>query len=76
MQTTCLDFNVEQSAFTKDHIREIEKFNKFEKEKAEQHFDEVATYYEQIYTRVGYLDPVKCSEWAVKVIDKEMLRPE
>ena len=71
-----LNFQVEQSAFTSDHIREIEKFNKFEKEKAEEHFDAVALNYEQIYTRVGYPDPVKCAEWTKKVCETECLRPE
>tara|TARA_B110000305_G_C19045771_1_gene450359 strand:+ start:194 stop:298 length:105 start_codon:yes stop_codon:yes gene_type:complete len=34
MQTT-LNFEIEQSSFTSAHIKEIEKFNKFDKEKAE-----------------------------------------
>ena len=75
MQTT-LNFEIEQSSFTSAHIKEIEKFNKFDKEKAESHFDEVALNYEQIYTRVGYPDPAKCADWTKKVCDMECLRPE
>lgn len=71
-----LDFNIEQSKYTRDHIVALEKFNKYEKADREKHFDEVASNYENIYTRVGYDDPEKCANWTKYFADEECLMPE
>jgi len=55
-----LDFNTNH--FTKDHVREFERFNKFDKNRATQHFDNAALNYEGVYLRAGYPDPWKCAE--------------
>ena len=54
-----LDFTGE---LTTAHINEMEKFNKFEKAKVEEHYDKLSINYEDIYLRVGYPDPKKCQE--------------
>ena len=43
----------------KEHIREMEAYNKFDKDKLEEHYDKVALNYEQLYLRCGYPDPKK-----------------
>ena len=67
--TEQLDFNTNH--FNKDHIREFERFNKFDKAKCAQHFDNAAMNYEGVYLRAGYPDPWKCAEF-VSELSKEM----
>ena len=50
-----LDFTSE--SFDKAQVAEMEKFNKFDKDKVEQHYDSVAANYDGIYLRAGYPDP-------------------
>jgi len=40
----------------------MEKFNKYDKENAAQHYDKLALNYDSIYQRAGYPDPSKCAE--------------
>ena len=56
-----LDFNTD--TFGSAHVAEMEKFNKFDKEKVAQHYDNVATNYDGIYLRAGYPDPEKCADF-------------
>lgn len=49
--------------FSKDHVREFERYNKFDKTKCAQHFDNAALNYEGVYLRAGYPDPWKCAEF-------------
>jgi hypothetical protein len=56
-----LDFNT--THFQKEHIKEFERFNKFEKSKASEHYDNAANNYEGVYLRAGYPDPWKVAEF-------------
>lgn len=58
--STTLDFTAQH--LTGAHIREMEKFNKYDKKNLEAHFDSVADNYEGIYKRAGYPDPQKCTD--------------
>jgi hypothetical protein len=42
-----------------EHIKEMEKHNKFAKNEVESHFDDVALNYESCYLNAGYPDPKK-----------------
>ena len=66
-----LDFTGE---LTPVHVAEMEKFNKYDPSKVEEHFDEVSCNYEQIYLRAGYPDPKKVQE-AVSEIQKTTFTP-
>jgi len=63
-----LDFDT--AHFNKDHIREFERFNKFDKAKCAQHFDNAAVNYEGVYLRAGYPDPWKCAEYVEEFSQK------
>jgi len=56
-----LDFNTD--TFDRGHVAEMEKFNKFPKERVAEHYDSVAANYDGIYLRAGYPDPEKCAEF-------------
>jgi len=71
-----LDFSMSSLNFSGEHVREMEKFNKYEAKDCEAHYDEVAKYYEAIYTRVGFPDPTKCAEWAARCVQSECIPPE
>jgi uncharacterized protein (DUF1015 family) len=58
--TIVLDWNVER--LTPAHIKEFERYNKYEKKNRVQHFDSLASNYEQLYLRAGYPDPSKVAE--------------
>merc|ERR1712176_49369 len=64
-----LDFDTNH--FSKDHIREFERFNKFDKAKCAEHYDNAALNYEGVYLRAGYPDPWKCAEF-VDELSQEM----
>lgn len=66
MQTT-LDFNTDH--FDKEHIKEFERYNKFDKKNAMRHFDDAAKNYEAVYLRAGYPDPSKCAELVSELAD-------
>ena len=68
-QTNKLDFDIDRLFFTGEHIREMEKFNKYDKRKIVEHFDDVAVNYEQIYLKAGYPDPKKCSDLVSEVTE-------
>jgi len=55
--------NIDFAKFTDTHIREMEKYNKFEKDKAKEHFDSLAENYDSIYEQAGYPDPKKCTDY-------------
>jgi predicted TPR repeat methyltransferase len=57
------------------HIKEMEKHNKFSKKDAETHFDEVALNYEAVYMNAGYPDPKKVQE-AVSSIATSQIIPK
>ena len=65
-----LDFSTE--ALGKKEIVEMELYNKFEKGKLEEQYDNLAENYEACYQRAGYEDPEKCA----KLLDKICLREE
>ena len=67
--TEQLDFNTNH--FTKDHIKEFERFNKFDKARCAEHFDNAALNYEGVYLRAGYQDPWKCAQF-VDELSEEM----
>ena len=66
-----LDFSGE---LTKDHVREMELFNKFEQDKLEQHWDRVSVNYEDIYLRAGYPDPKKCQVVVSQICEKNSIK--
>ena len=46
----------------KQHITVMDKFSKFDEDKLEEHYDEVALNYDGVYLRAGYPDPMKVAE--------------
>ena len=48
------------------HIKEIEKCNGYAPEMAARHYDHICQNYDGIYNRIGYPDPMKVAEMAVK----------
>ena len=61
-----LDFTGE---LTPAHIKEMDKYNKFNKSQVEEHYDDIALNYEAIYQRTGYPDPKKCQSMVSKYQD-------
>lgn len=68
-----LDWNVER--LTPDHIKELERYNKYEKKHRVQHFDSLAANYEALYLKVGYPDPAKVAENCLEQCNKMGKRP-
>ena len=56
-----LDF--QQEKLNIQHISVFEQFTKYDKDRAEEHFDSLAQHYEGAYLRAGYPDPQKCAEY-------------
>lgn len=50
-----------------EQTKELEKHNKYAKNKAEEHFDEIALNYEAAYLRAGYLDPKMCQKYVTDI---------
>ena len=48
----------------------MEKFAKYDKGRAEEHFDDVADNYEGAYLRAGYPDPQKCAEYVTRLAEE------
>lgn len=44
----------------------MDKFSKFDQDKLEAHYDEVALNYDGVYLRAGYPDPKKVAEYVSK----------
>ena len=51
----------------------MEKFNKYNKDRLVEHFDDCAINYEDIYLRAGYPDPQKCSQMVTELAEKYTL---
>lgn len=66
-----LDFSGD---LTKEHIREMELFNKFEEKDLENHYDRVSINYEEIYLRAGYPDPKKCQEAVSRLCEENKIK--
>jgi len=66
-----LDFSGE---LTKDHVKEMELFNKFEEHNLEKHYDRVAINYEAIYLRAGFPDPKKCQETVSAICNQKSMK--
>jgi predicted TPR repeat methyltransferase len=62
------DFLVDFSSgpIGKHHITVMDKFSKFDEDKLEEHYDEVALNYDGVYLRAGYPDPKKVAEYVGK----------
>merc|ERR1711976_1062270 len=69
-----LDFNTNH--FSKDHIREFERFNKFDKARCAEHFDNAALNYEGVYLRAGYPDPWKCAEFVDEICQEFRIKKD
>lgn len=54
-ETPILDWTVER--LTPEHIKEMEKCNKYTKDNTIRHFNSLAPNYEGLYTYVGWPDP-------------------
>ncbi len=54
--------NSEEQALSKELISEMEKYCKYEKANAREHYNNLADSYDGVYTRAGYPDPHKCAE--------------
>jgi len=63
-----LDFNT--THFDREHVREFERYNKFDKAKCAEHFDNAAINYEGVYLRAGYPDPWKCAEFVDEIANE------
>ena len=50
----------------KQHVTVMDKFSKFDEDKLEEHYDEVALNYDGVYLRAGYPDPMKVAEYVGK----------
>ena len=55
-----LDWTAER--FDAEHIKEMEKYNKYNKFDLQRHYNNLASNYEALYMRVGYPDPEKVAE--------------
>ena len=55
-----LDFSVDK--LTDEHIKEIEKHQGFDQAHITEHYDDLATNYEDIYLKVGWPDPMQCAD--------------
>ena len=49
---------------TEEHKAEMSKHGNFSQDKIVEHYDELASHYEEIYLRAGWHDPLKCAELA------------
>lgn len=63
---TNLKLDFEGCPITKQHIMVMDKFSKFDQDKLEAHYDEVALNYDGVYLRAGYPDPKKVAEYVSK----------
>lgn len=61
MQSQPLSFDGE---LTEEHRKEMEKHANFDPNHIADHYNELSSYYEQIYLRAGWHDPLKCAELA------------
>ena len=59
---------------TKQQIMVMDKFSKYDQNKLEAHFDEVALNYDRVYLRVGYPDPIKVVDYIDKYAKSKMSR--
>jgi len=55
-----LDWTVDR--FDPDHIKEMEKYNKYLECDRQRHWNNLSTNYEALYQKAGYPDPEKVAE--------------
>ena len=58
-----LDFTTDN--LTEEHKKEMEKHANFNQANITQHYDELASNYEEIYLKVGWPDPRKSADFAI-----------
>lgn len=64
---TNLKVDFENEPIGKQQISVMDKFSKFDKDKLEEHYDEVALNYDGVYKRAGYPDPAMVAKHVGKI---------
>ena len=67
---------IKNKSLTSDHVREIEQHLDFNQDNIMEHYDKLSGTYEEIYTHVGWPDPIENARFVKEISEENNLKFE